>query len=80
MPQTFSQNGHTVWSMWTLWSSLHFEKPCFLVIEIVYQDFTFLEAKESETITCAKKCMDDLFSVQKVFFPFLIKSIHDDIF
>ncbi len=33
MPQTFSQNGHTLWSMWTLWSSWPFEKPCFLVVE-----------------------------------------------
>jgi hypothetical protein len=29
MPQTFNQNGHTLWSMCTLWSSWHFEKSLF---------------------------------------------------
>ncbi len=30
--QTFSQNGHTFWSMWTLWSNWPFEKSCSLVM------------------------------------------------
>jgi hypothetical protein len=32
MPQTFSQNGHTLGSMWTFWSSWPSEKPCFLIM------------------------------------------------
>jgi hypothetical protein len=32
MSQTFSQNWHTLWSMWTFRSSWHFEKLWFLVV------------------------------------------------
>jgi hypothetical protein len=36
MPQTFSQNGHTLWLMWTFWSSWPCKKPFFLVMKIPY--------------------------------------------
>jgi hypothetical protein len=34
MIQTFSQNGHTIGSMWTLQRSWPFEKPYFLVVKV----------------------------------------------
>jgi hypothetical protein len=38
MPQTFSQNGDTLGSMWTFWSSWPSKKPRFLVMYLTFQN------------------------------------------
>ncbi len=45
MPQTFSQNGHTLCLMWTFQSSWPFEEPCFLIVN---------EQKEQNSAQCPK--------------------------
>jgi len=47
MPQNFSQNGDTIWSMWTHLSSWPSKKPCFLVVMIDLVESSYYSSEGS---------------------------------